>query len=360
MVRRRRTERAKRAEQARPKPPAGYPGTSDEVPVGLTLAEVQGIYGQVFDGVANGTKGVYQKHLSYFGRWCQGRGIKRSQVETDHVTVYLREMREARSLSVSSLGCAAAAIKKALEWDGRGGAVDWDDIGDRLRGYRRRDRQQPAAVDGITREYFELLEAAAWLPMVGEWPEKTARRATAVVALVAVMRDSLLRRSEAAALRWGDIRVERTPGHIYASVKIPFSKTDQYGSGAVGYLHIDTMVKLQEMAAAWGMDPSDGDRLVFGIGESQVARRIKAACERAALPGRFSGHSCRVGMALDLATNNTPLVGVMQSGRWRIPETVMRYIKSIAVRNGAVARWHRCGDGVPDPKPAPKERIEEV
>ena len=34
-------------------------------------------------------------------------------------------------------------------------------------------------------------------------------------------------------------------------------------------------------------------------------------------PGKVRGHSCRVGMAIDLATYNTPLVGVMQSGRWR-------------------------------------------
>ena len=48
-----------------------------------------------------------------------------------------------------------------------------------------------------------------------------------------------------------------------------------------------------------------------------MANRIIAACQHAGLPGRFGGHSCRVGMAIDLATYNTPLVGVMQSGRWR-------------------------------------------
>ena len=56
-------------------------------------------------------------------------------------------------------------------------------------------------------------------------------------------------------------------------------------------------------------------------------------------------------MAMDLVTHNTPLVGVMQSGRWRIPATVMTYIKSIAVGKGAVAQLHnsRNGAGVTSP-----------
>ena len=75
------------------------------------------VMGDLFDSVADGTRGVYQKHLAYFGRWCQGRGIRQSLVETDHIKVYVMEMREGRGLSVSWLGCAVAAVKKALEWE---------------------------------------------------------------------------------------------------------------------------------------------------------------------------------------------------------------------------------------------------
>ena len=138
---------------------------------------------------------------------------------------------------------------------------------------------------------------------------------------------------------WGDITVERTPGLVFGVLNIPFSKTDQYGDGAVGYLSLDTLARLQEMAAACGRDPSDKNQSVFGIGEAQVARRIKAACEHAGLPGKFSGHSCRIGMAIDLALGNSSLAELMQSGRWRIPATLIRYIRSIAVGQGAVSRW---------------------
>ena len=336
--------RRRRADRARPAPATRVLLEPDDVPVGLTLAEVQSVMGDVFDSVADGTRGVYQKHLAYFGRWCQGRGIRQSLVETDHIKVYVKEMREGRGLSVSWLGCAVAAVKKALEWEGRVDQVDWDEVAMKVRLYRKKSRLLPARVDGITREYFEMLEAAAWMPRLGEWDGKTNRRAALDVALVSLMRDCLLRRSEAAAVKWGDIKVERTPGHVYGALTIPFGKTDQFGVGEVGYVHIDTLARLQEMAVRSGRDPSRDGQLVFGIGEKQVANRIIAACQHAGLPGRFGGHSCRVGMAIDLATYNTPLVGVMQSGRWRIPRTVMRYIQSIAVGDGAVARLHNSWD----------------
>ena len=329
------------------------PVQQESIPVGLTLADVEGIRGGVFDSVSQGTKGVYEKHLGYFAAWCDGRGIPWDQVVTDHVKVYLREKRKNGMLSLSWLGCASGAVKKALLWEGRAGAVDWDEVSRQLKAYRKRDRLQPASVEGLTWEYFELVEAAAWIPYKGEWPEKTARRATLDIALISVMRDSLLRRSEAAALVWGDITVERTPGLVFGVSNIPFSKTDQEGNGAVGYLSLDSLVRLQEMAAACGRDPSDENQSVFGIGEAQVARRIKAACEHAGLPGKFSGHSCRVGMAIDLALGNSSLAELMQSGRWRVPATVIRYIKSIAAGQGAVAQYHSIGDGVPD-SPVPR------
>ena len=86
----------------------------DDVPAGLTLAEVQSVMGDLFDSVADGTRGVYQKHLAYFGRWCQGRGIRQSLVEMDHIKVYVMEMREGRGLSVSWLGCAKGQKRREI------------------------------------------------------------------------------------------------------------------------------------------------------------------------------------------------------------------------------------------------------
>ena len=72
----------------------------------------------------------------------------------------------------------------------------------KVRLYRKRSRLLPARVDGITREYFDMLEAAARMPRLREWDGKTARRAAFDVALVSLMRDCLLRRSGSERSRW--------------------------------------------------------------------------------------------------------------------------------------------------------------
>ena len=327
--------------------------TPEDVAVGLSLEEAQVLVGNRFESKAKGTKGVYDKHWQYFERWYQARSVEMDELVTDHVRVYLKTNRANRHRSVSWLCCAASAIRGALEFEHLDARVDWELVGRDLRTFRRKDRTVPKGADGITRELFEMIEAAALLPMAGEWPEQTRRRATFDLALIAIMRDCLLRRSEAAKVTWDDIKVERKPGHVYGVLTIPDSKTDQFGNGEVAYIHVSTLARLQEMAVACGMDTSKAKTPVFGKSPSQLARRIKKACRHAGLMGQFSGHSPRVGMAMDLATYDTPLVGVMQSGRWRIPQTVMRYIRSIAVGDGAVARLHRRWNRVPMSGPVP-------
>ena len=353
--------------------PAARRVNPEDVAVGLTVEAVQDMVGSMFDSKADGTQDVYGKHWRYFGRWYgrlrteapelgvdQFRSVKLSELETDHLRVYLKTNRANRHRSVSWLCCAVAAIRAALEFERLEHQVDWELVGRDLRKYRRKDRTVPKGVDGITRELFEMIEAAALRPMDGEWPDRTKRRAALDLALITLMRDCLLRRSEAAAVTWGDIKIELKGRHVYGVLTIPFGKTDQYGKGEVAYIDISTLARLQQMVVVCGKDITKKNEPVFGsspdgMSAGQIARRIKKACAHAGLIGKFSGHSPRVGMAIDLATYNTPLVGIMQSGRWRIPATVMRYIRSIAVGDGAVARLHRRWNRVAMSGPVPAE-----
>ena len=51
----------------------------------------------------------------------------------------------------------------------------------------------------------------------------------------------------------------------------------------------------------------------------------------------FSGHSCRVGMAQDLAAAGASLAAIMQAGRWKSAATLARYIEHLQTQRGAVA-----------------------
>ena len=62
-----------------------------------------------------------------------------------------------------------------------------------------------------------------------------------------------------------------------------------------------------------------GEEKVFGLSESQIARRVKAIAKAAGLADWefFSGHSGRVGMARRMAQNGAPTHEIERQGRWK-------------------------------------------
>ena len=145
-----------------------------------------------------------------------------------------------------------------------------------------------------------------------EMPAQAAQRGKFDVALVAVLSDGGLRRSEAAALTWGDVqRWDDGSGRI----TVIRSKTDAEAQGAVVAITPAAMHALDAIRPA-GVG---GVEKVFGLSESQIARRVKAIARAAGLADWefFSGHSGRVGMARRMAQNGAPTHEIERQGRWK-------------------------------------------
>ena len=135
-------------------------------------------------------------------------------------------------------------------------------------------------------------------------------RARFDLALVAVLSDGGLRRSEASSLTWGDVqRWDDGSGRI----TVVRSKTDAEAAGAVVAITPAAMQALDDIRPA-GVD---GSVKVFGLSESQIARRVKVVAKAAGLADWefFSGHSGRVGMARRMAQNGAPTHEIERQGR---------------------------------------------
>lgn len=313
---------------------------SGDLPVGLTAEEVAEALPQLFEGLAPNTKEAYAKFARYFQQWCLPRGIRLEQVETAHIRTYMRaaRRRRVRPVSVSWLWSTLAGVRLSMRFEGLSGRVNWNELADFVYDEHLEGKSPPVQADGLTWELISEVSTAAWIPKDYEWPEQTRRRATMDIALVMLMWGCLLRRSEAACIRWGDISTEVVGGHVYGVLKINSSKTDPLAKGEVGYIHLNTLAALQDMAVACGRDPSDPRERVFGIGGQQICNRIRDACAHAGLRGRWSGHSPRVGASQDLMRYGFSLLETMHAGRWSRPETVSRYVRGIAMGYGGMAR----------------------
>ena len=215
-----------------------------------------------------------------------------------------------------------------------------------LRGYRRRVTSLGAAGPGqaapLTAEGAAAIRAAATAPRTGpggrtESPDAALHRGLADRVIVGLLRDGLLRRGEAAALRWGDLAGDDGGAGV---ITVRRSKTD--GAGAVLWISAPTMRDIaawRERLSFFGADVGPETPLV-GLSAPSIARRLAAAGEAAGLPDRLSGHSGRVGMAQVLVGHGLDLAATMQAGRWSTPNEVARYARRLAAKRGAVARYY--------------------
>ena len=151
------------------------------------------------------------------------------------------------------------------------------------------------------------------------------------------MRDGLLRVREVAALVWEDI--EFMPDGC-GLLHIRRSKTDQKGEGKTQLL---SPLAVKDLRAAIPHGPMDPQALVFGISADWLGRRIRQVCEHVGLEPGYSGHSCRVGMAQDLAAVDIGMAVLMESGRWGSDAMLARYTRSQEAYRGAIARFYVLG-----------------
>ena len=145
-----------------------------------------------------------------------------------------------------------------------------------------------------------------------ETAAQAAERASFDLALVAVLSDGGLRRSESTALTWGDVqRWDDGSGRI----TVIRSKTDVEAQGAVVAITSAAIKALDAIRPAGVAS----DEKIFGLSESQISRRVKVIAKAAGLADWefFNGHRGRVGMAQRMAQNGAPTHEIERQGRWK-------------------------------------------
>ena len=168
--------------------------------------------------------------------------------------------------------------------------------------------------DPLTADDVAAIMATASIPRrTGRGMESeadAADRGATDKALVAVLFQGGLRRSEAAALRWGDVQDAADGRGIVVYVRR--SKTDQDGTAAdVRYLKNGCAAALRQLrdrltVQRSGLRPDGTAQVLGGINGQSIARRLTAAAGAAGIEGRITGHSGRVGLAVELTRRGAP------------------------------------------------------
>ncbi|MCY3545268.1 MAG: tyrosine-type recombinase/integrase [Gemmatimonadetes bacterium] len=212
-----------------------------------------------------------------------------------------------------------AGLRNQAAEDGRGDPRQARALtGTGLRAIERTAHRQRRGPTGRT----ESVESARW-------------RGDVDIALASVMRDALLRRGEAARLRWSEVEFWSDGS---ARVIVRHSKTSS--ASAVLYVGLRAAKALRRIRPA---DAEPGDR-VFGLRSGRsIANRIAAMARAAELGEGFSGHSPRIGMAQDLTAAGVGLPALMVAGRWKSERMPAYYSRGQSAGRGAVANFYANG-----------------
>ena len=304
---------------------------------GLTGEDVRNLNALLQHAMAANTKANYRYQWRRFTEWARARGVCALPADPWHVAAYLAERIEREGHKPATLWTAAsviAFIHKAAELANPCAAAEVKQV---LSSATRKAGKRQKQAAALTADALARIRATADKPREGrgsrsESQEMARRRGRVDVAMISLMRDAMLRVSEAAALTWGDIVAEHDgTGRLL----IRRSKTDPEGESVVLFISAPTMARLASIRDG----VAEGDS-VFGLCRSQMTKRIKHAARAAGLGEGFSGHSPRVGMARDLARMGIELPSLMTAGRWRSPNMPALYTRNETAGKGAVAQFY--------------------
>ena len=304
---------------------------------GLTDSDVDNLNAILKHEIARNTMKNYRAQWKIFNGWALTRGVPALPADAAQVAAYLAERIEKHGHKPATLRAAAAAIAFAHRAAGLDDPCSGPEVKRTLKGATRKAGKSQKQAEALTADALALIESNARIPRPGrggrlESPQTAHSRGNLDVALIRLMRDAMLRVSEAAALTWQDIG---TQPDGTGRLLIRRSKTDPEGAGAVAFVSAPTMVALSHIR-----NGAPDSASVLGLGPNQISRRIKKAAQTARLGNGFSGHSPRVGMARDLVRAGIELPSLMVAGRWRTPAMPAHYARNEAVSKGAVAQFY--------------------
>lgn len=313
------------------------PQASDSpAPAALAADDAERVRRALAASLAENTRRAYLGHWAAFGEWCAEHDYSPAPAAPETVAAHLAVIAE--TASVSTLKVRRAAVGAAHRAAGLADPAGSELVKKTLAGLVRENAAPQRQARALGLAELAAIKATACAPRTGrqsgrtESPERALERGRADIALCAVLFYAGLRRSEAAALAWGDVEASADGSGLLA---VRRGKTDPEAEGRVCYLPRAAMEALAGIRPE-GAGPEDP---VFGLSGRQIGRRVEAAARAAGLGDGFSGHSGRVGLAAELSRAGASTHEIAAAGGWKSSGMVIRYTRRETARRGAVAKY---------------------
>lgn len=274
-----------------------------------------------FEGAfADNTLRAYRSDFNQFSLWCQDNNVQPLHAIPDDFACYIEYM--ANLSSSSTIRRRVASISSVLKLSGHNDPTKSPEaILAIKRMHRRKGRAQHQATP-LTKNILTQLLAVCGNNIQG------IREAV----ILNLGYETMRRRAELCRFKFEDI--VRLP-NCKTGLRLNFSKTDQLGTGKLIPISLALYNQLQE----WGEYINSTNYILrsrnkhgdVGVqrNPASINRRLKTLQDRANLKmvGTLSGHSFRVGAALDLLDSGESLERIMLRGGWQAESTALKYLR---------------------------------
>ena len=279
------------------------------------------LFSHLVGAYADSTLRAYRADFKVFKNWCDTNQIDPLNSSPERVAEFVHY--EAKSKSTATIRRRIASLSSLFTLNKLDDPTRSPEVVLALkRIHRQKGRAQKQAYP-LTRDLLDQL-----LEVCGDDLKGQRDRVMLLLGY-----ETMRRRSELCAFRFEDI--EALP-HGRTAIRLRFSKTDQYGEGKLLPVSNElvqairgwqTMAKLKCGFILRGLTKNGGAR--NSLSPSHINLRLKELADEINIQPStdLSGHSFRVGAAIDLLEIGESLEKIMLRGGWQSEATAIKYLR---------------------------------
>jgi len=264
----------------------------------------------------------YRSDYMHYSNWCQKYNYDPLNINEDKFSDYILQMGE--SLTVATIQRRVASLSSILNLTKSTNPTKEPVVILTIKRLRRKFGKPQKQATPLTYDILTKLKNVCSDDIVGLRNKL----------LLQLGYETMRRRSEICQFRFEDL--QHLGNHKHALL-LRHSKTDQYNQGKI----IPISDELSELILSWSLAIDQDSGYILrsfkrnlstnpSLTPASINHILKSLQKQAGLNqiGELSGHSFRVGAALDLLDKNIPLEKIMLRGGWKSETSAMRYLQS--------------------------------
>ena len=281
---------------------------------------VEQLFAKLNGAMAKNTIRAYRSDYNDYAKWCLKQGVEPLNEEPQQMYAYIENL--AHTCCTATINRRIACLSSIFKFLGLKDTTKDTDIYLLMKKIRRQKGSAQTQAEPLTKDLINKL----W-NFCGTGLNRQRNHV-----LLLLGHQTMRRRSELCQFKFEDIKV--LPGHRYG-IQLRFSKTDQMGRGKT----LPITSELYEMLKQWQEKVGNGlilrgiirnKFITESLAPSSVNRILQEIQAKSDIHTevKLSGHSFRVGGALDLLMQGTPIEKIMLRGGWHSESSVIRYLQS--------------------------------